>query len=157
MPLLKALTQNHCSFCDAFPVSPPGVDTIEHFRPKAEYPSDAFRWSNLYFCCPHCQQKEGAFDETILSPDADDYEFDKYFRWDHTLGTLEINETAEIGDRARAERTRCYFRLNVDHPTWRKIWLIRRAKHRDDPPDEFPYRDFIDSPLKAPAGENQPG
>lgn len=86
LPHLKAQTQDHCSFCDNFPVSPPSLDTIEHFRPKSLYPRDAYRWGNLYFCCMHCQQKSAEFAEAALHPDAIDYEFDRYFRWDHTLG-----------------------------------------------------------------------
>ena len=57
LPRLKEQTQDHCSFCDHFPVSPPSIETIEHFRPKARFPRDAYRWTNLYFCCTHCQQK----------------------------------------------------------------------------------------------------
>jgi hypothetical protein len=47
LPILKRQTQEHCSFCDAFPVSPPSVDTIEHFYPKARYPEIAYKWENL--------------------------------------------------------------------------------------------------------------
>jgi hypothetical protein len=48
LPLLKIQTQDHCSFCDNFPVSPPSLETIEHFRPKASFPKDAYRWTNLF-------------------------------------------------------------------------------------------------------------
>src|SRR5580658_691930 len=62
LPLLKGQTQNHCSFCDAFPVAPPSIETIEHFRPKTRYLRVAYQWENLYFCCTHCQQKGADFD-----------------------------------------------------------------------------------------------
>ena len=91
LPLLKAQTQEHCSFCDNYPVSPPSIDTIEHFRPKARYPREAYHWPNLYYCCMHCQQKSDSFDEGALRPDAEDYCFDSYFRWDFTLGIIEPN------------------------------------------------------------------
>ena len=55
LPLLKGQIQNHCSFCDAFPVAPPSIETIEHFRPKGAYPREAYHWPNLYFCCMYCQ------------------------------------------------------------------------------------------------------
>ena len=143
---LKQQTQEHCSFCDNFPVAPPSIDTIDHFKPKAEYPREAFRWSNLFFCCTFCQRKQGDFSDLVLAPDTSDYEFDRYFRWDHTQGTLEVNEATDVEDQARAARTIEYFRLNVDHPTWRKFWLIRRSKLKDEPLDQPPYRDYIDSP-----------
>jgi hypothetical protein len=49
LPLLKNQTQDHCSFCDAFPVDPPSIPTIEHFRPKTAFPKEAFKWENLYY------------------------------------------------------------------------------------------------------------
>jgi uncharacterized protein (TIGR02646 family) len=149
LPLLKAQTQDHCSFCDNFPVSPPSLDTIEHFRPKAMYPSDAYHWANLFFCCMHCQQKDGPFSKSVIAPDAPDYEFDRYFRWDHTQGTLEVNENATPEEQAQARETIRFFRLNIDHPTVRKRWLIWRSKLQDDPIDAFPYRDYIDNPANG--------
>ena len=63
LPVLKAQTQDHCSFCDAFPVAPPSIDTIEHFRPKAAFPREAYHWLNLYYCCMFCQQKNDEYSE----------------------------------------------------------------------------------------------
>ena len=143
---LKAQTQDHCSFCDNFPVSPPSIDTIEHFRPKTLFPREAYRWVNLYFCCMYCQQKRADFDEALLRPDAIDYHFDRYFRWDYTLGTIEVNEQASPEDRERARVTIRLFRLNEDHPRFRKRELHRRAKAPDEPLDEFAYRDYLGDP-----------
>lgn len=36
-----------------------GTD-IEHFRPKAAYPTQAFRWPNLLLCCSACGRLKGA-------------------------------------------------------------------------------------------------
>jgi uncharacterized protein (TIGR02646 family) len=146
LPLLKEQTQAHCSFCDGFPVSPPSIDTVEHFRPKSVYPREAYRWTNLYFCCMHCQQKGEKFDELLLRPDADDYEFDRYFRWDFTLGTVEVNPKATEDDQRRAEVTRTLYGLNTNHPSLRKAWLRRRAKLTDEPLDSLPYRHYLESP-----------
>src|SRR5258707_14182940 len=96
-----------------------------------------------------CQEKEVEFSESVLASDAEDYEFDRYFRWDHTRGTLESNESATPEDRARTQVTIRFFRLNVEHPTLRKMWLIRRSKLQADPIDEFPYRDYLDKPVLA--------
>ncbi len=48
VPILAEQTQGHCSFCDAYPVSPPSLATIEHFCPKSKFPLLAFVWDNLY-------------------------------------------------------------------------------------------------------------
>lgn len=142
LPLLKLQTQNHCSFCDAFPVAPPSIDTIEHFRPKTAFPKDAYRWANLYFCCMHCQQKGEAFDEALLCPDAVDYEFDRYFRWDFTTGEMKINDLASLPDRHRAQVTIDLYRLNQGHPKLRRLAMKNRPTEPDVLPDELPYRHF---------------
>jgi len=145
LPLLKAQTQDHCSFCDNFPVSPPSIDTIEHFRPKARFPLEAYHWANLYFCCMYCQQKGATFDEAALRPDANDYEFDRYFRWDYTLGTIEVNEQASTEDQQRARITIALYRLNDGHPSLRKRELRKRGQGENDPLDDFAYRNYVQS------------
>lgn len=142
-PLLKQQTQDHCSFCDAFPVTPPSDDTIEHFRPKAHFPCDAYRWANLYYCCRFCQKKDGNFCEDVLKPDAADYAFDEFFRWDFTTGTIEVNEQKSPENQARAKFTIQYFRLNEEHPKYRQFALRVYERCKDFSIDDFAYRDFI--------------
>jgi hypothetical protein len=91
----------------------------------------------------HCQQKGDGFDIDLLQPDVMDYEFDRYFRWDFTRGTLEVNEQASEPDRRRASVTIGLYRLNERHPVLRKRWLERRAKLSDEPLDLLPYRNYI--------------
>ena len=146
LPLLKAQTQDHCSFCDNFPVSPPSIDTIEHFRPKAHFPREAYCWANLYFCCMYCQQKSDDFDEAALRPDSEDYQFERYFRWDYTLGKIEVNDQASEEDQLRAETTIRLYRLNEGHPSLRKRELRRRAQGIQDPLDDFAYRGYVVGP-----------
>lgn len=143
LPLLKVQTQDHCAFCDNFPVSPPSIETIEHFRPKSVFPREAYRWENLYFCCQHCQQKGDDYDEDLLRPDAIDYEFDRYFRWDFTSGEIKINDQASSADQRRAEVTIRLYKLNERHPVIRKLWLSRRARLEEESLDTMPYRHFI--------------
>lgn len=144
LPTLKAQTQSHCSFCDNFPVSPPSLETVEHFRPKSKFHREAYHWPNLYFCCDYCQQKGEDFDEALLRPDAGDFDFDRYFRWDHTTGRLEINETATPEDQNRARVTLELYRLNEGHPSFRKREQRRRSKCLDEPLDDFAYRGFVE-------------
>jgi uncharacterized protein (TIGR02646 family) len=154
LPALKEQTQEHCSFCDAFPVSPPSDDTVEHFRPKAHFPEEAYHWPNLYYCCRFCQGKSDNYDEASppLQPDAVDYSFDRYFRWDYTLGTLEVNERATEQDQKRARTTIDQYRLNEEHPTHRKTFLRWRRSLQNEPLDDFPYRDYLETqPSHGPA------
>lgn len=144
LPRLKAQTQDHCSFCDCYPVSPPSLDTIEHFRPKSQFPREAYRWENLYYCCDFCQSsKKEDFDEALLRPDTEDYSFDRYFRWDWTQGLLQVNERASPEDQHRAEVTIRLYALNEGHAVCRKRALHQRSRDPDSPLDEHPYRDYL--------------
>ena len=142
LPSLKRQTQDHCSFCDAFPVAPPSIDTIEHFRPKSAFPKEAYHWLNLYFCCMYCQQKGEEFHEALLRPDAADYDFDRYFRWDFTSGEMKINTLAEPQDQERADVTIRLYRLNEGHPRLRKLALQNRPVNQDVLQDELTYRHY---------------
>jgi uncharacterized protein (TIGR02646 family) len=150
LPALMRQTQDHCSFCDGFPICPPGLDTIEHFRPKSKFPKEAYHWTNLYFSCMYCQQKGEDFDEGLLQPDSPNYEFDRYFRWDFTRGTIEANELALETEQQRAAVTIKLYRLNEKHPGWRKFWAHRRLKLKDEDLDTFPYRSYIEGTVPGP-------
>lgn len=143
LPLLRAQTQDHCSFCDNYPVSPPSNPTIEHFRPKSRFPREAYQWENLYFCCDWCQRKGEQFDPGLLRPDAADFDFDRYFRWEFTRGELLPNELASPEDQERAWVTIRLYRLNSGHPALRKRAQHQRAKDPEAPLDDFPYRGFL--------------
>ena len=144
LPFLKAQTQDHCSFCDQFPVSPPSVDTIEHFRPKSRFPREAFAWGNLYYCCCYCQQKGEAYSDDLLRPDAEDYTFDRYFRWDYTQGRIEVNDRASPEDQDRAQETIKVYRLNERHPSLRRRSMLFWSRSTGESVDAFAYRHFID-------------
>ena len=146
LPALKAQVQDHCSFCDNYPVCPPSHETVEHFRPKTDFPREAYRWENLYYCCDCCQRKGDEFDEALLRPDAEYYAFDRFFRWDYTRGTLEVNERASAEDQRRASVTLKLYRLNVGHPSLRRRELRRRSLMPNEPLDDFAYRGFVGSP-----------
>lgn len=143
MPDLVEQSAGHCSFCDAYPVSPPSIDTIEHFKPKSEFPINAYQWSNLYYCCVFCQRKNGAYQSEIIAPDENDYAFDRYFMWSYTDGLIMVNPLASPHDKARAQLTIDYFRFNEGHPAQRKEALFRRSRMPDVSLDKFPYRGYI--------------
>lgn len=93
-----------------------------------------------------CQQKSDDFDEDALQPDVADYEFDRYFRWDYTRGTIEINELASPADQHRAAATIKLYKLNEGHPSLRKRELRKRAQGPQDLLDDLGCRNFIESP-----------
>ncbi|MDR3229165.1 MAG: TIGR02646 family protein [Puniceicoccales bacterium] len=141
LPLLETQTQAHCSFCDCYAAD---TDTIEHFQPKSTHPKLAFQWDNLYLCCHRCQRKGEKFDEALLRPDAEGYDFNRYFRWSYTRGHLLPNENATADDQKRAQTTIALYQLNIRHPHLRCIARKLRKRCKDMPLDEFPYRNFID-------------
>jgi 5-methylcytosine-specific restriction endonuclease McrA len=81
---LRNQTQDHCSYCDTPPISPPGEDTIDHFRPKSGpqgHPHLAYTWENLFYCCTYCQgKKRDQIEEVLLTPGEANYEFLRYFQ-----------------------------------------------------------------------------
>lgn len=143
LPNLIELTENHCSFCDLHDISPPSIDTVEHFKPKADFPLNAYEWRNLYYCCCFCQQKGKPFDSKVIRPDEADYEFYRYFSCSYTEGTIMPNPAATAQDQERADYTIKYFRLNEGHPSKRKYEHFKRSRMMDRPFDEFSYRDYI--------------
>lgn len=62
-----------CMYC----VDSHGCD-IEHFRPKARYPTHAFQWPNLLLCCTECGRFKGVQFPTengqplLIDPTAED-------------------------------------------------------------------------------------
>lgn len=65
--------RQRCMYC----LDSHGCD-IEHFHPKADYPGNAFRWSNLLLCCTECGRFKGdrfplqGVDPLLIDPSAED-------------------------------------------------------------------------------------
>lgn len=96
-------TQDHCSFCDGFPVQGKSKNEIEHFVPKKQpagavetddfFRSEAYAWRNLFYICSCCNcVKLAQWNGRLLKPDATagiegyDYEFAEWFECDRTPG-----------------------------------------------------------------------
>ncbi|MEI7583816.1 HNH endonuclease [Runella sp.] len=87
LPKLMAMTDDHCSYCDGFPLKR-GDDTIDHFHPKtrSEFYSKVCDWENLYLSCKHCQDSKGSqYEVELLRPDELDFHFNRYFIADSDL------------------------------------------------------------------------
>lgn len=113
LPLLNGMTEGHCAYCDCFPMDVGTDATIDHFKPKIQFPEEAYHWLNLYLCCRLCQQKDDAhFHEDLLRPDEDGYRFERYFIYSYRDGTIDANPAASDGDRRRALLTIRHLKLN---------------------------------------------
>ncbi len=141
---LSEMTQYHCSFCDAYPMVKRISHTIEHFKPKTKFPLLAYQWDNLFLCCGICQKKGDDFDEDLLKPDAENYDFDKYFdiKWD--TGELIPNSDASEENQRRAEITIRLYKLNEYGKPDDRIEELKKFNDSHSPEiDSFSYRFFL--------------
>ncbi|MDM8552699.1 AAA family ATPase [Desulfobacterales bacterium HSG2] len=149
---LARMTQHHCSFCDENLMGK--QYSVEHFRPQIKFPLQTFEWENLFLSCPNCKVAKGIkFDEGLLKPDEDDYNFDKYFRIDFSTGILLPNSEESIENEERARITIDTFKLNgYDRPRAR-LKELRRYRDIDrydaSAIDDYSYRFFLKRGEKA--------
>ncbi len=108
---LFRMNVNHCSFCDIRPLRASGP-TIEHFKPKKQYPSFAYYWSNLFYSCSNCQKKNKRFSLKLLKPDEVNYEFRYFFTYNYTDGWIKPNFARSNAEQERAKITIKFYGLN---------------------------------------------
>jgi uncharacterized protein (TIGR02646 family) len=134
LPALKQMTDEHCAYCDGYPLDTICTPTIDHFQPKSKFPELAFTWDNLFLCCQFCQGSEGKADSwnaDALKPDQADYQFEKYFYYEYETGRLHPNSSATPDDQHRAEATIKLMGLNKGgRPEARKRDLKRPKEDR---------------------------
>ena len=146
-PLLAQLTNDHCSFCDNFPIRTK-EDSIDHFKPKSRpaYYGFVCQWENLYYCCQNCQQyKREQYNQYLLRPDDISYLFDTYFIYSFASHEINPNPSLSQNLKRKAETTINVFGLNdKGHIAARRISLERYEgkKAIGDAIDinDFPYR-----------------
>jgi len=156
LPLLLKMTNKHCAFCDYFPLSVDVLNPIpiEHFYPKCKdkFPEKAYEWGNLFPSCNGCtSNKKDKFDEKLLKPDNDEYNFDNYF--DVTGdGKLIPSKTADETSKKKAQITIEIYKLNKRGD----LLSLRKQASRDYPKllpifdkDERPFRFLIPIAEKA--------
>jgi len=133
---LAKLTSDHCSFCDSYPLVAKNKQTVEHFKPRSQYPKLTYVWHNLFLSCETCQKAKGDhFNKKLLKPDAIEYDFNRYFIMNFKTGQIEVNIRASQEDQERAKITIAMYGLNhFDRPKARSDyykWLknqIRKQK-----------------------------
>jgi len=144
VPLLQVMNQGHCSFCDAYPLGDRSNEPIEHFQPKSMFPEMAYAWNNLYYICERCNTaKREQWDELLLRPDHNSYEFLNYFSFT-IRGDIEPNRYASVGDQHRACVTICIYKLStLERGRMRfEEFNVRYQQNREI--DFFAYRDFLE-------------
>ena len=107
-----------CMYCES-PIAAVAAEHIEHYKPKAAYPSLTFEWNNLGLSCPKCNINKGhVFDEnnTYINPYID-------FPSDHFifLGTMILSSS----NNRRAQITE--FKLDLNRSE-----LLEARKNRID-------------------------
>lgn len=143
---LTDMTQHHCAFCDGL-IGAESRETIEHFRPKSNFPALAYQWDNLFPCCDVCQsQKLEKFDDGLLKPDTAEYAFNRYFICNYETGELQANPQASETDQARANRTLNLYGLNLPQRQASRQRELKQYSRRDevDLIDDFSYRYFLE-------------
>lgn len=127
---LSEMTEARCAFCDG-PIGLESRETVEHFRPKSQFPQFAYAWDNLFPCCDQCQSsKREGFDPALLKPDSPEYAFANYFVANYKSGALDPSPHADDVARNRTEVTIRMYGLNLPA---RKIARKREWErfHRD--------------------------
>ena len=149
LPLLRKMTDGHCSFCDSFPLEGQSNEPIEHFRPKSTFPNLAYDWGNLYYCCEKCQTtKKEVWSEELLAPDQPGYRWSDWFEFDYTTGHVRPNQFAEANLQTRASITIRIYGLASDERARRRIlelkkWRSTNLEQREL--NSFAHRDYLEN------------
>ncbi len=147
LPALREMNQAHCSFCDAYPLEASTKEPIEHFKPKSDprFYGEAYTWGNLYYCCPRCNETKGeSWDDRLIAPDKDDYNFHDYFIFDFTTGAMSPNPRASNENQQRALCTIKLYGLDLEER--RRYRLVETRKWLasiEQEIDSWAYRDFV--------------
>lgn len=142
---LLVMTHHHCAFCDGF-IGSESRETLEHFRPKSQYPALAFHWENLFPCCDMCQsQKREKFDEVLIKPDRPDYQFEDYFICNYDNGEIEVAPECSAEFQKAAAVTLEIYGLNLPVRKKERLRQFRvwHAMGDETSLHEFAYRYFL--------------
>jgi len=141
LPILRIQTQDHCSYCDGYPMESRIGDTIDHFRSKTQFPLLAYVWHNLFLSCSNCQQKNDFFDKRLLKPDVGGYSFAYYFLFNYTTGFIVPNPRRNQIDQKRASLTIEAFGFNDFGRPEDRLEVLEKFRDSNNPDkDKFSYR-----------------
>ena len=99
---LLEMTNYHCSYTDR--LIQRDIAQIDWFKPKSK--SDKLDWNNLYIVYPVTNEiKLDKYDDLLIRPDSDEYEFEKFFDIDFETHKILISKNATTENQRRAEKT----------------------------------------------------
>jgi uncharacterized protein (TIGR02646 family) len=146
LPHLRAQTQEHCSYCDKFPLDERNNsdNTIDHFKPKSvpEFFREVCKWENLYLACRGCQDaKRSSFDNQLLRPDSEEYSFGKFYVYNYSTHEIEVRDDILPEDQQRAILTRNILQLNDRSMCKARAYAYKRYLADDNPlVDDYNFR-----------------
>lgn len=140
------MSADHCAFCDQL-IGAASRETVEHFKPKRDYPLEAYQWGNLYPCCDVCQASKGEkFEDKLLAPDMVDYAFERWFVFNFLTGEIEPSPATSEDDQARACSTIRLYGLNsAKRNRARLLELKRMTIDLETHSDDWNFRFLLDS------------
>jgi uncharacterized protein (TIGR02646 family) len=144
-PILQAMTQNHCAFCDGYPIGALGAQ-IEHFEPVSLCPEKSYEWDNLFYSCTNCNNhKKDRFDANLLKPDASTYSFLSYFIFDFSTGFIKPNPRKAQESQDSAMKTIDLYGLNAfGRPEARLEEILKFRNITYTSLDIYPYRFILE-------------
>jgi uncharacterized protein (TIGR02646 family) len=94
---IAAMSHDKCVYCEG-PINALGAQHVEHFRPKALFPSLAYEWTNYFVGCAGCNRaksdkwpKRGAY----VQPDRGDPSRHFVFDEDGTVSAVRVGSVAD--------------------------------------------------------------
>jgi len=112
---LAKMSNDKCAYCEGG-INASRAGQVEHFKPKALFPSLAYDWDNYFLACGGCNgAKSDRWPDSgeYLRPDQGDPTSELLFKIDGTVEAVKPGKEAEI--------TIKHFELN-------RTWLVRRRK-----------------------------
>jgi uncharacterized protein (TIGR02646 family) len=141
---LQLMTDN-CAYCNIrllhIEVAP--KPSIDHFRPKTTFPLLAYEYGNLFPCCEVCQERGNRFDELLLKPDEQNYDFDAYFIIDFPTGELRANPQGNGKQKSRADKTIELFKLNSAGKSQARLKELRCYEDNQMELSDLSYHFFL--------------
>lgn len=136
---LVTLFHGKCAYCESF-IRHVDYGHIEHYRPKAKYPKQAFTWSNLVLACGVCngsEYKGDAFPRKadggpLLNPSAEDpaqhlsFEYDPQTRIASVRGRTTRGDTTEKCLGLNRKDLRTHRSTRIKH-----LWFIAQQAATD--------------------------
>jgi len=136
---LVTLFHGKCAYCESF-ILHIDYGHIEHYRPKAKYPRQAFTWSNLVLACGVCNGSEHKGDwfplkadgGPLINPSAEDPAPHLSFEYDPKTRIASVRGRTTRGDTTETCLGLNRKDLRIQRSKYvRKLWFIAKQAATD--------------------------